>query len=114
MSYDPIPYPAWRYHATEPARIVLDEDADKALGVGWWDHWEKAVPAGPNGNAEGNADVAEAIASLPPVPMEDLAAEARLLGIKVDGRWSAARLKAEIDTAMATRRPAWQSETPEG
>jgi hypothetical protein len=30
-------YPSWRYHATEPAVIVADPEADDALGEGWAD-----------------------------------------------------------------------------
>lgn len=32
------PYPAFRYHRDFPARIVLNEDADRALGAGWAPH----------------------------------------------------------------------------
>jgi hypothetical protein len=30
-------YPAWRFHATDPACVVEDEAADQALGEGWVD-----------------------------------------------------------------------------
>lgn len=36
MTYQP--YPAWRYHATEPAIVVNDEASDQALGAGWFSH----------------------------------------------------------------------------
>lgn len=28
-------FPKWKYHATEPARIVNDQDEEDALGAGW-------------------------------------------------------------------------------
>jgi len=28
-------YPSWRFHSSEPARVVQDEAEDKALGKGW-------------------------------------------------------------------------------
>ena len=31
-------YPAWRYHATQPARMVESVEADKALGDGWYNN----------------------------------------------------------------------------
>ena len=30
-------YPSWRYHATEEASIVHNEEQDTALGAGWRD-----------------------------------------------------------------------------
>jgi hypothetical protein len=33
----PEKYPTWRYHATEPARIVNTIEEDRALGSGWAD-----------------------------------------------------------------------------
>lgn len=30
-------YPSWRYHRTEPARIVNDPAEEEALGAGWTD-----------------------------------------------------------------------------
>lgn len=33
--YKPIPYPAWRYHATEAAKVVQTAEEDAALGSGW-------------------------------------------------------------------------------
>lgn len=35
MEYVYVPYPAWRYHATQEARIVETEEEDRALGQGW-------------------------------------------------------------------------------
>lgn len=28
-------YPRWKYHPTEPARIVQDADEESGLGEGW-------------------------------------------------------------------------------
>jgi len=33
-----VEYPAWRYHATEPAKIIADQEEDAALGPGWFNH----------------------------------------------------------------------------
>ena len=38
-------YPGKRYHATEAARYVQNEDEDKALGPGWHDSPKKAAAA---------------------------------------------------------------------
>jgi len=38
---DPEKYPACRYHATEDARIVHNEEEDKKLGAGWVDNPDK-------------------------------------------------------------------------
>ncbi len=35
MPYEPQPYPAWRYHATKPSRLVQNEAQDLALGPEW-------------------------------------------------------------------------------
>jgi hypothetical protein len=37
MSYEPILYPAWRYHRELPPRIVQTPDEAAALGPGWAD-----------------------------------------------------------------------------
>ena len=31
-------YPKWKYHAIEPACVVDSEEAEKALGKGWFNH----------------------------------------------------------------------------
>jgi hypothetical protein len=38
-------YPAWRYHPTEPLRVVTSYEDDVALGEGWYDHPLKASAA---------------------------------------------------------------------
>lgn len=37
MAYEPIKFPSWRFHRTEPARIVNDPIEEEALGDGWAD-----------------------------------------------------------------------------
>ena len=34
---EPQYYPKWKYHATQPARIVASPEAETALGDGWVD-----------------------------------------------------------------------------
>jgi len=45
------PYPARRYHATEPSRVVQSEAEEAALGPEWVDDPSKAAdqPAAPRG-----------------------------------------------------------------
>lgn len=39
-------YPAWRYHPTEPLRVVTSAEEDvELLGRGWYDHPLKASAA---------------------------------------------------------------------
>lgn len=39
-------YPAWRYHPTEPLRVVTSAEEDaELLGNGWYDHPLKASAA---------------------------------------------------------------------
>jgi hypothetical protein len=42
------PYPACRYHPTQPAIVVASEAADAALGPGWVDHPSKFPKAKPS------------------------------------------------------------------
>jgi hypothetical protein len=44
MNY-PKFYPAWRYHPTEPSRVVANAEEDADLGEGWFDHPLKASEA---------------------------------------------------------------------
>jgi len=47
VSDDPVVqrYPAWRYHATEPAVVVENAEADERLGDGWFDSPALTKPA---------------------------------------------------------------------
>ena len=38
-------YPAWRYHATQPARIVESVEEDLKLGQGWFNNPKLESPA---------------------------------------------------------------------
>ncbi|MCX6550364.1 MAG: hypothetical protein NTY02_05035 [Acidobacteria bacterium] len=40
-------YPSWRYHATEPARIVQTQAESEALGPGWSDSAAPVVASPP-------------------------------------------------------------------
>lgn len=83
MPYVPIPFPAWWYHATEPARVVQDEAEAMALGEGWF----------PSPGAVLQAPV-ERVRMLD--EREVLLAEAAARGVEVDRRWGVARLRAEL------------------
>lgn len=37
MATDIVQYPKYKYHATEPAKVVESADEDSALGDGWVD-----------------------------------------------------------------------------
>lgn len=39
-----VGFPAYRYHATEPRRIVLSGAEEAALGEGWFDSPKKTAP----------------------------------------------------------------------
>lgn len=42
---NPKLYPAWRYHPTEPSRVVTSAEDEAGLGEGWYDHPLKASEA---------------------------------------------------------------------
>lgn len=73
----------WGYHASEEARI-FDVGDDGRLPSGWHDS-PAAIPTG--------ADVVRADS------IADLTKAAEALGIEIDGRWGANRLKREIRKA---------------
>ena len=91
-------------------------DADKARADGWFDTLEEAAGLAPPVNAAAPAnpegvtsecapdtksqDAAAPIADDAPPTRAEMEAQAKKLGIKVDGRWSDSRLSAEIDKAM--------------
>lgn len=66
MEYVHVPYPAWRYHSTQEARIVASEEEDKALGPEW--HKSPAlVKAAPSKKEGGSlADLAEELGATKP------------------------------------------------
>lgn len=74
-------YPKWKYHDTEPACVVDDEEAELALGDGWRDT--------PDNRDNPDEEPADEVAAL----REQAAAK----GIKVDRRWGTERLKREIE-----------------
>lgn len=73
----------WGYHPTEDARIFDLED-DKGLPAGWYDS-PAAIPSGED------VERADSIA--------DLTKQLEALGVDVDGRWGANRLKRELRKA---------------
>ena len=84
MPYVPIPFPAWWYHATEPARVVQDEAEAAAVGEGWY--------SSPDGvGAKHTPEVA------PLSERDALLAEAEARGVEVDRRWGVAKLKAVLN-----------------
>lgn len=89
--------------ATKP--IANAADLDAALFAGWFLTVPEAVdPSQREPEPVANAPVAaqDAPSEAPsdePATREGLLAEAKALGLKVDGRWSDARLAAEIEKA---------------
>jgi len=76
-------YPAWRYHADQPPRMVDDEAEDAALGAGWFDNPLLQVPEAPE-----PADPAEIKAVWVEV--------GELFGMQVDKRMKLAKLADEV------------------
>lgn len=75
-------HPTWLFHPTEEPRVFTDKaEADQALADGW-------------------ADTPAAFFNVKPKAEKDdkdeLVHQANLLGMKVDARWSEARLRKEI------------------
>ena len=76
-------YPAWRYHAELPPKLVEDDAEDAALGEGWFDNpllkvAEKPEPTDP---AEIKAVWVEV---------------GELFGMTVDKRWKLAKVQDEV------------------
>ena len=85
---------------TYEARPVASAEAlAEAVRDGW--HWslEEAALGLPAPSSEAVAPV-EAPAPMPEPTRADLVAQAKGLGIDVDGRWSDRRLRQEIDAAV--------------
>lgn len=112
MSYEFQLYPAWVSKEGEEPKLVNDEAAFHALGEGW-----KLPEAAPFTPREQGPDFQEYPKWVNGVIVNDADAEAALLkaqpdseravllkmaedkGIKVDGRWSDAKLRAAVESA---------------
>ena len=69
MTYVPVKYPSWRYHATEAARLVHTPDDDAALPAGWS---ESPATVGPVAPAPDPPPLTPPVAPAPaPVPDEE-------------------------------------------
>lgn len=77
-------YPAWKYSVGK-AVIVENADEEAALEGNWYDS-----------PADISADIPDATEA---VSREKLIADAEAVGVKVDKRWSAARIADEIEKA---------------
>lgn len=79
-------HPTWLFHATEEPRVFRDaQDVADALRDGWAD-----TPAAfLNVKAKNEEKTGD--------EKEELVHQAKLLGMKVDARWSEARLRKEIE-----------------
>lgn len=78
-------HPKWKYHSKEPAVIVDDEDAEEALGLGWYD-----TPAEALENAEPEEDDSEE-------HRKELLAKAKELGLNLHHRSGIDTIQAAID-----------------
>lgn len=81
-------------------------DLDKALSEGWHETVPAAIeaftaPAAPTESPQVEAVVGEVIEDNAPPTREEMLAQAALLGLKVDKRWSDETLLAKINAAMA-------------
>lgn len=75
-------HPTWLFHATEEPRVFVDEqELAAALADGW---------------ADTPAVFPEVKKSPDQDDKDELVHQAKLLGMKVDARWSHARLRKEI------------------
>jgi hypothetical protein len=64
-------YPSWRFHRTEPARIIADPTEEEALGEGWRDRPFDAdeLETADDSDATTEPDASEALAPAPePTP----------------------------------------------
>lgn len=111
MSYEFKEYPAWVSNGDE-SRLVQDADEHAALGEGWKlpehapftpvEHGPGFVeyPKWVNGVIVADADAEAALlASQPDSERSILMQIAAEKGVKVDGRWSDAKLRAAIEAA---------------
>lgn len=79
-------FPRWKYRGSESA-LVQNEDEEAALGDQWGN-----VP----GFGHGTMGMAAAVIGSPASSRVELLEQAVHRGIKVDRRWSASRIKREI------------------
>lgn len=83
----------WIYHDEHDPKMIERDDLESYLSDGWRESFRKP------GEAETPLDLPDDT----PVELEDsfhsLTEKATNLGIKVDGRWSEKRLRAEIEKA---------------
>lgn len=82
-----IEFPKWKYHSTKGAVVVEDEEAEQALGKGWFDS-KPGVPE----SAEDDDDRAAA-----EMYRKELLAKARALGIDIYHTSGVEKIQAAID-----------------
>lgn len=79
-------HPTWLFHATEEPRVFRDaQEANDALRDGWADTPAAFFNVKTKPDEKGSVD------------KDELIHQAKLLGMKVDARWSEARLRKEIE-----------------
>lgn len=84
----PQEYPRWKYHQTEPAVIVQDAEADKALGKDWHNDPALVNPAAPREYTEEER--------------QELLAHAKAAGVQVGKTWKAETILDALAKAKAS------------
>jgi len=87
-------HPKWKYHATLPAVIVDDAEAEQDLGLGWHDTPAEAQAAASAIDAEDAAEQAE-------IYRKELLAKAAKLGLKLHPMTGVEKIQAAIDAQEA-------------
>lgn len=82
-------FPKWKYHATEKAIVVDDQNAEEALSEGWFDTPAEALASFVDDDECAKAD-AEA-------KRKELLAEAKALGIDIYHTSGIEKIQAAID-----------------
>ncbi len=90
-------YRTWVYHESEPAKIVDSDDCEALYADGWQDLPFVKVDKEPVKVDKDEASIGKTGDPGDVFDRSVLKLEAESLGIKVDGRWSAERLKKEIE-----------------
>lgn len=87
-------HPKWKYHATLPAVVVDDADAEQDLGLGWYDSPAEALEAVAAIDDEDAAEQAE-------LYRKELLAKAKDLGISIHHMSGVDKIQAAIDAKAA-------------
>lgn len=89
-------FPKWVYRGSE-SRLVQNADQLADLGEEWGDVPGYSMPAPESKDEDLRAIEAAELEEAPVLSREELLEKAKAQGLKVDGRWSVARLQAALN-----------------